>query len=145
MPMKVLIVDDSALMRRFVARVLAMSGLELAECREADNGLDALARIRESRPDIVLTDINMPTMDGESLIRCLAEDPGLRSIPVIVISTDRTEYRMARLMELGAKGYVAKPFNPESLREQLEQVLHIEPHVPVGMEHGTFPLPGGQD
>jgi len=126
MPVKVLIVDDSSLMRRFVARVLGMSGLVLGECREANNGLDALAKLREWRPDLVLTDINMPTMDGESLIRFLAEDEELRGIPVVVISTDRTEYRMARLMELGAKGYVAKPFNPETLRQQLEQVLDRE-------------------
>ncbi len=123
MSLKVLIVDDSTLMRRFVARVLGMCGLEIAECREANNGLDALAKMRESAPDLVLTDINMPTMDGESLIRCIAEDQELRSIPIVVISTDRTEYRMSRLMELGAKGYVAKPFNPEVLREQLERAL----------------------
>lgn len=126
MSLKVLIVDDSPLMRRFVERVLRMSGLQLAECREATDGLDALAKIRESVPDIVLTDINMPTMDGESLIRCISEDSAMRDIPVIVISTDRTEFRMTRLMELGAKGYVAKPFNPEALRAQLERVLGLE-------------------
>ncbi|MCU0228802.1 MAG: response regulator [Bryobacterales bacterium] len=126
MSLKVLIVDDSPLMRRFVERVLRMSGLELAECREATDGLDALAKIRESVPDIVLTDINMPTMDGESLIRCISEDSTMRDIPVIVISTDRTEFRMSRLMELGAKGYVAKPFNPEVLRAQLERVLGMQ-------------------
>jgi two-component system, chemotaxis family, chemotaxis protein CheY len=75
--------------------------------------------------DVVLTDLNMPTMDGEQFVRVVEQDESLRSIPVVVVSTDRTEGRIRQMMALGAKGYVAKPFPPETLREELEKVLGV--------------------
>jgi two-component system chemotaxis response regulator CheY len=70
-----------------------------------------------------LTDINMPTMDGEEFLRQLAADEQLRSIPTIVISTDATGTRIERMKALGARGYIAKPFRPEDLRAELERSL----------------------
>jgi two-component system chemotaxis response regulator CheY len=67
----------------------------------------------------------MPGVDGEELLRRLASDESLRGIPAIVISTDATENRIARLMALGAKGYVTKPFRPETLRAELERTLGV--------------------
>ena len=67
--------------------------------------------------DAILTDINMPEVDGEEFLRRLAADELLRSIPVIVISTDATQNRISRLLSLGARGYVTKPFLPEVLRD----------------------------
>jgi two-component system chemotaxis response regulator CheY len=110
-------------MRRFVERVLALTGLELGSCRGAVNGVDALEKLKDFRPDLVLTDINMPEMDGETLIQNISADDELSGIPVVVVSTDKTQERMKRVFALGAKGYVSKPFYPETLREELERVL----------------------
>jgi len=121
----ILIVDDSPAMRAFVRRVIHLSGFEVSSCLEAGDGEEALALLRGGPVDIVLTDINMPRMDGEEFLRRLAADEGLRAIPVLVISTDGTGNRIARMLALGARGYVAKPFLPETLRAELERLLGV--------------------
>jgi two-component system, chemotaxis family, chemotaxis protein CheY len=125
MAYNVLIVDDSPAMRSFVRRVLDLSGLTLGTCFEANDGREAIDLLRKQWVDVVLTDINMPTMDGEQLVRFLEADTALRSIPVVVVSTDRTEGRVQQMLTLGAKGYVTKPFRPETLREEMEKVLGV--------------------
>jgi len=120
---RVLIVDDSPAMRTFIRRVMESSGFELSSCFEASNGEEAMLLLRKEWVDAILTDINMPVMDGEELLRNLAADELLRSIPAIVISTDGTENRIERLLALGARGYVTKPFAPEDLRAELERTL----------------------
>jgi len=119
----VLIVDDSPAMRRFVRRVLELTGIELGKCLEANNGQEALALLRAEWVDIVLTDINMPLMDGEELLRTLKSDSVLRSIPVLVLSTDRSESRVRQMLELGAGGYVGKPFLPGDLGGEMTKLL----------------------
>ena len=123
MAYRILIVDDSPAMRAFVRRVLDLSGFEASLCVEAANGAEALRFLRAEWMDAIVTDINMPVMDGEELLRNLATDDLLRSIPVIVISTDATEGRIERLLSLGARGYVTKPFAPEDLRQELDRTL----------------------
>jgi two-component system chemotaxis response regulator CheY len=123
MAYRVLIVDDSPAMRAFVRRVMEMSGFDLAACFEAGDGREALECLRGHWVDAILTDINMPGMGGEMLLQALADDELMRSIPVLVISTDATEKRITRLLSAGARGYVTKPFRPEDLRAQLERIL----------------------
>jgi two-component system chemotaxis response regulator CheY len=123
MKLSVMIVDDSPAMRSFVRRVLDLSGLETECCLQASNGHEALDLMDNNRVDLVLTDINMPVMDGEQLLRRMSVNEILRTIPVVVISTDSTECRIQKMMTLGAKGYVAKPFTPEILRDRLERCL----------------------
>ena len=123
MAYSVLIVDDSPVMRSFIRRVMTLSGFEVRECFEASNGEEALAQLAAHRVDVILTDINMPTMNGEELLRRLGADGVLKSVPALVISTDATRGRILRMMSLGAEGYMTKPFSPESLREELERVL----------------------
>jgi two-component system chemotaxis response regulator CheY len=123
MAFSIMIVDDSPVMRSFIIRILKMSGLEIRECLEASDGEEALAKLRQHNVDVILSDINMPKMDGEELMRALAADPELVSIPVIVVSTDRTEGRLKIMQSLGAKGYVTKPFSPELLRAEMERVM----------------------
>jgi two-component system, chemotaxis family, chemotaxis protein CheY len=123
MAFNVLIVDDSPAMRAFVRRVLELSGIALGICLDAANGQEALELLRSHWVDVILSDINMPTMDGAQLIKILEADESLRAIPVIVVSTDSTEQRIQTMLSLGAKGYVTKPFLPETLREQIEKVL----------------------
>ncbi len=123
MAYSVLIVDDSPVMRSFIRRILSLSGFEVGECVEAGNGEEALAKLDAHHVDIILTDINMPGMNGEELMRRLCADGVLKNIPAMVISTDATNERIVRMMELGAQGYMSKPFTPESLREELERIL----------------------
>ena len=125
MSYRILITDDSAAMRSFVRRVIELSGFDVAKCFEASNGEEALAVLRREWVDAILTDINMPGVDGEELLRRLAADDLLRAIPAIVISTDATQNRIQRLLALGARGYVTKPFEPETLRGELERTLGV--------------------
>jgi two-component system, chemotaxis family, chemotaxis protein CheY len=120
---RILIVDDSPAMRTFIRRVIDLSGFDASLCVETSNGEEALGVLKGEWIDAILTDINMPVMDGEALLRCLTADPVMSSIPVIVISTDATESRIDRLLSLGARGYVTKPFAPEDLRAELERSL----------------------
>ncbi len=121
----VMIVDDSRSMRSFVRRVMDLSGFEVDSCFDAANGAEALALLHAHPVDIILTDINMPEMNGEEFVRELEQEEKFRSIPVVVVSTDATQNRIRRMLDLGAKGYVVKHFSPEALRGELERVLGV--------------------
>jgi two-component system, chemotaxis family, chemotaxis protein CheY len=123
MSSRLMIVDDSPVMRSFIRRVVQISGFPIQEIHEATDGLDALEQLQRSPADLVLTDINMPRMDGEELIRAIKTDSRLCDIPIIVVSTDATQHRVESLLHLGARGYLAKPFPPERLSELLEGLL----------------------
>jgi two-component system, chemotaxis family, chemotaxis protein CheY len=123
MPLAVLIVDDSPVMRKFIGRIVRMAGFEEAECLEASDGCEALAQLETRSVDVILTDINMPCMNGEALMQELQRNGTLLHTPAVVISTDATRDRVHRMFELGAKGYLSKPFCPEALREELERIL----------------------
>lgn len=123
MSKRLLIVDDSPVMRSFVKRTLQIAGMTPRECLEASNGAEALQILDSYQPDLILTDINMPVLDGESLLKALKADPANRDIPVVVVSTDSTENRVETLLNLGASGYVKKPFAPECLSELLDKVV----------------------
>jgi len=123
MAYSVLIVDDSPVMRSFIRRVMSLSGFEVGECWEAANGEEALEELKRHSVDVILTDINMPKMNGEEFLQRLEQEGTLRSVPALVISTDATKNRILRMLSLGAEGYMTKPFSPESLREELERIL----------------------
>jgi two-component system chemotaxis response regulator CheY len=124
--MTVLIVDDSPVMRNFVRRVMRLAGFEEAEYLEASDGGDGLRRAQSTHVDLVLTDINMPGMNGEEFLAALRADRMLRSIPAVVISTDATSDRKERMTALGARGYLAKPFSPEALRVEIERAMGVQ-------------------
>lgn len=126
MAYRILIVDDSPAMRAFVRRVIQLSGFEVTEFLEAANGQEALDLLRQQWVDLVLTDINMPEMDGEEFLRRMTSDDFLKSIPVFVVSTDATAHRIGQMLALGARGYIVKPFVAEDLRRQLETSLGVE-------------------
>lgn len=141
MSLDVMLVDDSSAIRKMIRRVLDVSGIPVQQCREATSGLDALRQLAGQAagptPDIILTDINMPEMDGETFVRELRRDSRLAHIPVIVVSTDSTSLRRHRLEALGAQGYLSKPFTPESLRDELEKILgheRCQTHTPNATE-----------
>jgi two-component system chemotaxis response regulator CheY len=121
--LSVLIVDDSAVMRNFIKRVLSLSGLAIEETFEAPDGSAALDMLNTTNIDLVLCDINMPVMNGEELLRLMEADDDLRQIPLIVVSTDSSTHRVEMMLAYGARGYVQKPFQPEVLRSEVERVL----------------------
>jgi two-component system chemotaxis response regulator CheY len=127
MALHILIVDDSPAMRSFIRRVVRLSGIEVDQYFEAGNGAEALEQLAANPVDAVLTDINMPVMDGEEFLRKMRESEPTRSTPVIVISTDATINRIHTMQALGATGYLQKPFGPEQLRNELDRVLGV-PH-----------------
>ncbi len=123
MAWNVLIVDDSPVMRAFIRRVIGLAAIDVGECRDAASGEEALTLLQAHWMDLILTDINMPGMNGEQLLRCLQNNELLRTIPVIVVSTDASRSRVQQMLDLGAKGYIAKPFVPETLRDEVERVM----------------------
>ena len=125
---RILIVDDSPAMRSFIRRVIQLSGFGDAEFIEAANGEEGLNCIARHRPDFVLTDINMPVMDGEQFLQQLEAWRDCRP-PVIVVSTDSTHTRVARMLSLGAASYLRKPFTPELMRQALEDLKLGSPGV----------------
>jgi two-component system chemotaxis response regulator CheY len=125
MGIHVLIVDDSATMRSIVRKTIGLSGVAASEVLEAANGEEALKVLREKWIDIVLTDINMPVMNGVELVRNMKAAGMLPSVPVIVISTDGSEARSTQMKELGAAMFLQKPLAPEHLRDALVQLLGV--------------------
>ena len=115
----ILIVDDSATMRRMIKKTLGMCGLALGEVYEASNGIEALAAMSENPVTVALVDINMPVMNGVQLLNRMHADERLRDIPIIIASTEGSETRTRELLDNGARGYVRKPFHPEQIRKVL--------------------------
>jgi len=118
MPLTVIVVDDSAVMRAMILRTLRLSGLPLGETVCCSNGQEGLDAIRARRPDLALVDINMPVMDGEQMIDHLRADAKTASVPVVVVSTESSDARVERLRAKGAR-FVHKPFTPEQLRDTI--------------------------
>jgi two-component system, chemotaxis family, chemotaxis protein CheY len=117
---KVLAVDDSASMRQMLAHTLRAGGYEVVE---AVDGADALERLQGARVDAVITDQNMPRMDGVALTRALRADARWRSLPVLILTTESDEALRRAGRDAGATGWLGKPFEPTRLLEVLGQVL----------------------
>jgi len=119
--MNVLIVDDSATMRKIIMRTIRQSGYSVDNVLEAGNGKEALEVIKDNKVDLVLTDINMPEMDGISFIEVLRALPETKNLPVLIISTEGAEDVVEKAKTLGVKGFVRKPFTPEKIGQALKQ------------------------
>ena len=121
--LRVLIVDDSSVMRKIVDRSLRQAGLEITEVIEASNGAEALARVQETRVDLILSDINMPTMDGLELVRQLQALDNAKGVPIVMITTEAGETHVVQALSSGARGYIRKPFSPDQIKERLIPLL----------------------
>ena len=128
MAYNVLVVDDSRAMRAVIKKTVLASGIEVNEFYEAANGIEALATLRNHRPDIILTDFNMPHMDGMELLQELKRDDQLKIIPVVVTSVEGSQKRVDAFMAQGAAGYIKKPFTPEDARDILNHALGANPN-----------------
>lgn len=120
MKARVLIVDDSRSLRRMLYATLAQEGYEIFEGQDADQ---AFAVMQTLPPDLVITDVYMPGMDGLSFVRSLRALPAFRFTPVLVLTTECAEEMKRRGLQAGATGWIVKPFNPEQLRRLVGQLL----------------------
>jgi two-component system chemotaxis response regulator CheY len=122
-PLDVLIVDDSAAIRKILQRVLRQTDLPLGEIKEAGDGTEAVEILRNRSFGLILSDINMPQMDGLQLLGRIKEMDHLRNIPVIMITTEGGQGKVMEAVQLGATGYVRKPFTAEQIKEKLAGIL----------------------
>lgn len=122
MALNVLVVDDSAVMRRMIIRTLEMTGLPVGQVHEAGNGAEGLEQLDRHWIDLALVDLNMPVMNGEEMIERLRANPELADVPIVVVSTDGSETRLARIRP-NVNGFVRKPFTPEQLGETIKGIV----------------------
>jgi two-component system chemotaxis response regulator CheY len=119
----VLLVDDSSTMRKIIGRSLRQAGISFDNIFEAGDGLEALAILEKERVDIVLSDINMPNMDGISFLREKSVRDEIKDIPVLMISTETGDDIIGEAKSLGAVGAIKKPFTPDKVNEILGPLL----------------------
>ena len=123
MALNVLIVDDSGVMRAMIKKTLQMTDIEFGDVLEAKDGQQGLEILKSQWIDMVLADINMPVMNGEEMINQMKADLALKDIPVVVISTEGSETRIARLKEKGVQ-FIRKPFTPEIISEVINELIN---------------------
>ena len=124
MAKSLMIVDDSATMRKIIIRTVRMSGLEFDRTEEAGNGLEALEKLKSSPVDIVLCDINMPEMSGTEMVKQARQLDACKNTKIIMVSTESAQELIDGVMADGANGYITKPFTPEKFQEKLSPFMN---------------------
>lgn len=123
MPIDILIVDDSAAIRKILQRVLSQTEVPLGKILEAGDGEEALAVLKSETVGLILTDINMPKMDGLQLLTALKADEATKAIPVIMITTEGSSNKVMEAVSKGAVGYLRKPFTSEQIKDKLTGLM----------------------
>ncbi len=118
---KVLVVDDSSTMRRILRMTLARCGYENVE--EAADGKEALGMCEAKQYDCVMTDWNMPNLDGLQLIIALREKPEYEAVPIIMVTTEGAKDDVVEALTRGANSYIVKPFTPDTLNAKMDEVM----------------------
>jgi two-component system, chemotaxis family, chemotaxis protein CheY len=118
-----LIVDDSSVMRKIVERSLRQAGLDQLVVHEAGNGVEGLDLLRVKRVDLILSDINMPAMDGLEFLRQIKAQKLAPDVPVVMITTESSEEHVKEAILSGARGYIRKPFTAEQVKERVLPLL----------------------
>jgi two-component system chemotaxis response regulator CheY len=119
-----LIVEDSPMMRQLL--VFALSRVKQLKVTEADDGVDGLKKLAAGRFDIILTDINMPIMDGLKLVKRVRTDPMHKDVPIVIITTESAEEDRQRALALGANAYITKPIQAPQVIAKVRELLGIE-------------------
>lgn len=134
MAYNILIVDDSFPMRAVIKKIIKASGFDIGEFFEAGNGKEALQVMDQQWLDLVLTDYNMPDMNGLELLKAMKHSDTLADIPVIIVTTERGDRRMEAFFRQGAVAYVKKPFTPEQIKAHLNRILGEPEHGQVSTD-----------
>lgn len=119
MALDVLIVDDSAAIRKILQRVLVQAEVTLGKVYEAGDGHEALDRLKADQVGLILSDINMPNMDGLELLGKIRAEERWKAVPIIMVTTEGSQNKVLQALQLGANGYVRKPFTAEQIKEKL--------------------------
>jgi two-component system, chemotaxis family, chemotaxis protein CheY len=120
---RALIVDDSSVMRKIVEKSLRQAGLPLSEVFEAGNGAEGLTVLQDKTVDLILSDINMPAMDGLEFVKQLQLLEKAKNVPVVMITTEASESHVVQALSHGAKGYIRKPFTADQVRDHILPLL----------------------
>jgi two-component system chemotaxis response regulator CheY len=123
MSYNILIVDDSMTARLFISKALQLSGADIGRTIQAKNGLEALEILRKEWIDLVFADINMPEMNGIEMVKSMSKDGLMKTVPVAIISTERSETRIEELKAVGVRVFLNKPVTPEMLKRVVETLL----------------------
>jgi two-component system chemotaxis response regulator CheY len=115
----ILTVDDSRTMRDMLRLALTAAGYEVLQAEDGVHGLEVLS---DCTPDVIVTDINMPRMDGYGFIESVRADPQRRAIPILVLTTESSAEKKTRARDAGATGWIIKPFNPDKLVDAIRRV-----------------------
>jgi two-component system, chemotaxis family, chemotaxis protein CheY len=115
----ILIVDDSAAIRKILQRVLGQANVPISQVFEAGDGVEALEVLKANAVGLVLSDINMPNMDGLQLLSNVRAVEEWKNIPFVMITTEGSHAKVLEAVQLGASGYVRKPFTPDQIKEKL--------------------------
>ncbi len=125
MAFNILLVDDSQLVHAFMEKALRLAEIPIRELFHAENGKEALAILADNWVDVVFADINMPVMNGIEMIEKLDEDGLMKTVPIVIVSTEGSTTRIEELKSKGVRAYIRKPFTPEQFREAIENVLGL--------------------
>jgi len=123
MTFSILLVDDSLPMRSVLKKTFKAAGYTDSEFHEAANGKEALDLVKGKWIDIVITDYNMPVMNGLEFIKELKKDDVFKDTPVVIVSTEGNQSKIDEFMKQGARGYITKPFTPETIRNIIIEIL----------------------
>ena len=118
--MKILLVDDSSTMRRIQKNTLTQLGL--TDVDEAEDGEAAVAKVQATKYDLVLMDWNMPKMTGIDALKKIKGDPALKSVPIIMVTSESEKSRIIEAIQAGAANYIVKPFQAETLQEKIQAI-----------------------
>jgi two-component system chemotaxis response regulator CheY len=116
---RALIVDDSTVMRKIIERSLRQAGLSFSVVYEAGSGTEALEVLKTKDVDLILSDINMPSMDGLEFLRQIRAQNLAAGVPVVMITTESSEEHVKEAIQAGARGYIRKPFTAEQVKERV--------------------------
>jgi two-component system chemotaxis response regulator CheY len=122
MPLDVLIVDDSSAIRKILQRVLAQTDVAINRVLEAGDGKEGLELLKKEKINLVLSDINMPNMDGLQFLTEIRANDEWKNLPVLMITTEGSQAKVLEAAHLGATGYVRKPFTAEQIKEKLATI-----------------------
>jgi two-component system, chemotaxis family, chemotaxis protein CheY len=122
---KVMVVDDSSVMRQIIKNNLKQLGFELSNLLDAEDGEDALQKINQDRIDLVISDWNMPKMTGIDFLKAVRADDAFKELPFLMVTSEADKEKIMEAVQAGVNQYIVKPFNANQLEEKIREIFPI--------------------